>query len=291
MNDKPKAYKFKIVLILLGIFLPIYFYLRTLPVLVNTPSLFEGKEFRIAHRCGKAVLPENTLFACNEIFKNDLADILEMDVHLTKDNRLVVIHDDLVDRTTNGKGKVVELSYEEIKRLDAGFHFSTDGKNFPFRGIGIQILELEDFFKALPRARYYIEIKVKDPLAAEILVQLIEKYKLENRVFIGSARDFVNENLKQLSRGKISVFSGLKEAISWYFAYLFEIRGSVKPPQVLAIPNLPQIMPITENFLKAVREQNIKLHIFTINEKAEIQKFKALGLDGVMTDNPYLFSK
>ena len=183
-----------ILLLLIGIFLPTYFYLRSLPLTINDAFNFDGKEFRIAHRCGKAVLPENTLFACKEIFNHNLADILEMDVHLTKDNRLVVIHDDSVDRTTNGKGKVVELSYEEIKRLDAGFHFSTDGENFPYRGKGISILELEEFFKTLPNARYYIEVKVKDPLAAEILVQLIEKYKLENRVLIGSVRDSVNEN-------------------------------------------------------------------------------------------------
>ena len=280
-----------ILLLLIGIFLPTYFYLRSLPLTINDAFNFDGKEFRIAHRCGKAVLPENTLFACKEIFNHDLADILEMDVHLTKDNRLVVIHDDSVDRTTNGKGKVVELSYEEIKRLDAGFHFSTDGENFPFRGKGISILELEEFFKTLPNARYYIEVKVKDPLAAEILVQLIEKYKLENRVLIGSVRDSVNENLKQLSRGKITVFSGLKEVISWYFAYLLEIRGIVNPPQVLAIPNLPRMMPITENFIKAVKEQNSKLHIFTINDKEQILNLKTLGVDGVMTDNPYLFEK
>ncbi|MBP9886929.1 MAG: glycerophosphodiester phosphodiesterase [Leptospiraceae bacterium] len=280
-----------ILLLLIGIFLPTYFYLRSLPLTINDAFNFDGKEFRIAHRCGKAVLPENTLFACKEIFNHNLADILEMDVHLTKDNRLVVIHDDSVDRTTNGKGKVVELSYEEIKRLDAGFHFSTDGENFPFRGKGISILELEEFFKTLPNARYYIEVKVKDPLAAEILVQLIEKYKLENRVLIGSVRDSVNENLKQLSRGKITVFSGLKEVISWYFAYLLEIRGIVNPPQVLAIPNLPRMMPITENFIKAVKEQNSKLHIFTINDKEQILNLKTLGVDGVMTDNPYLFEK
>lgn len=280
-----------ILLLLIGIFLPTYFYLRSLPLTINDAFNFDGKEFRIAHRCGKAVLPENTLFACKEIFNHNLADILEMDVHLTKDNRLVVIHDDSVDRTTNGKGKVVELSYEEIKRLDAGFHFSTDGENFPFRGKGISILELEEFFKTLPNASYYIEVKVKDPLAAEILVQLIEKYKLENRVLIGSVRDSVNENLKQLSRGKITVFSGLKEVISWYFAYLLEIRGIVNPPQVLAIPNLPRMMPITENFIKAVKEQNSKLHIFTINDKEQILNLKTLGVDGVMTDNPYLFEK
>lgn len=81
-------------------------YSKTLPIPVANTSLFQGNEFRIAHRCGKSILPENTLYACKEIYNNNLADILEMDVHLTKDSHLVVIHDATVDRTTNGKGRV-----------------------------------------------------------------------------------------------------------------------------------------------------------------------------------------
>jgi glycerophosphoryl diester phosphodiesterase len=283
--------KWKISLVVLMVILGIYFYFRTIPIQKNdVGTVFDGKELRIAHRCGRGILPENTLFACKEIFQKNLADILEMDVHLTKDGHLVVIHDESVDRTTNGKGKVAELTYNEIKVLDAGYHFTQDGKTFPFREKGIQILELEEFFKAIPLGRYYIELKVKTPLAAQILVGLIEKHNLEDRVFIGSVYDSVNANLKKIHTPKIKIFSGLKETSTWYFLYLLGIRGIVKPPEVLAIPNIPLLMPVDKNFINAAREQNIKLHIFTINEREQIKKFQNLGIDGIMTDNPYLFS-
>jgi glycerophosphoryl diester phosphodiesterase len=282
--------RFFIFILFLG--LPIYIYLGQIPIPKNNSlTRLDKQEFRIAHRCAKSILPENTLLACKEVFHKSLADILEMDVHLTKDNHLVVIHDTTVDRTTNGKGNVSELEYAEILKLDAGYTFTEDGKSFPFRGKEVQILELEEFFKELPTAKYYIELKVKEPLAAKILVELIEKYRMQDKVYVGSVNDSVNENLKSLSNGKIPVFSGLVSTGKWYLAYLLGIRGIVKPPQIMAIPDLPRVMPITENFVRAVKEQNIKVHIFTINTREQIQRFKALGLDGVMTDNPYLFSK
>lgn len=289
MNRSKRLFAFSILLTLL---LPTYFYLRTLPIsILSAKSSLAGGEFRIAHRCGKRILPENTLFACREVFQKNLADLLEMDVHLTKDSRLVVIHDSSVDRTTNGKGKVAELNYEEIKNLDAGYTFTEDGLTFPYRGKGISILELEEFFKELPNAKYYIEIKVKDPLAAELFIGLINKYQMQERVYIGSVRDEVNENLRKLSNHKIPVFSGLIHSSKWYLAYLLGIRGIVNPPEVLAIPDMPRMLPVTADFMKAVRQQNMKLHIFTINDKERIRRFKAIGLDGVMTDNPYLFSE
>lgn len=285
-----KRLRFFILIFFLG--LPIYIYLSQIPIPKNHPIAgLDREEFRIAHRCAKSILPENTLFACKQVFHKNLADILEMDVHLTKDNHLVVIHDTLVDRTTNGKGKVAELDYAEILKLDAGFTFTEDGNNFPFRGKEVQILELEEFFKELPTSKYYIELKVKEPLAAKILIELIEKYQMQDKVYIGSVNDSVNENLKSLSNGKIPVFSGLVTTGKWYLAYILGIRGVVNPPLIMAIPDLPRIMPITESFVWAVKEQNIKVHIFTINDEERIQKFKDLGLDGVMTDNPYLFLK
>lgn len=264
-------------------------YSKTLPIPVANTSLFQGNEFRIAHRCGKSILPENTLYACKEIYNNNLADILEMDVHLTKDSHLVVIHDATVDRTTNGKGKVSDFTYDEIRNLDAGYNFTIDTKTFPYRNKGIQILELEEFLKALPYANYYIELKVKDLLAAEILVKLIEKYTMQKKVFIGSVSDSVNEKIRELSQGKISVFSGIKQTTKWYLAYLLGIRGAVDPPEVMAIPDLPRILPISDKFIRATKEQGIKVHIFTVNEKEKIIQFHLLGIDGVMTDNPYLF--
>ncbi|HCR70844.1 MAG TPA: glycerophosphodiester phosphodiesterase, partial [Anaerolineae bacterium] len=78
-------------------------------------------------------------------------DVLEMDLHITKDNVLVLIHDETIDRTTNGSGEVELMTLEEIKTYDAGYDWSRDeGATFPFRGQGITISTLEEVFTAFP---------------------------------------------------------------------------------------------------------------------------------------------
>src|SRR4051812_39554777 len=84
----------------------------------------------VAHRGGSLLAPENTMAAFRPAIADWGADMIEMDVHLTKDGRVVVIHDPTVDRTTNGTGRVVDHTLDELRRLDAGYRFTTDGKTF-----------------------------------------------------------------------------------------------------------------------------------------------------------------
>ncbi len=92
--------------------------------------------------------PENTLFALQEAEKIG-ADLSEIDIHMSKDGVLVAIHDETVDRTTNDKGLVQDLTLAELKKLDAGYHWTNDeGRTFPFRGQGIKIPSLNEIFSA-----------------------------------------------------------------------------------------------------------------------------------------------
>ena len=107
----------------------------------------------IAHRGGAEIAPENTL----EGFREGLrvgAGVLELDVHTTADGHVVVIHDDTVDRTTDGTGAVREMSFAEIRRLDAGYRFTPDGgETFPYRGQGIKTPRLGRSTTSSPRYR------------------------------------------------------------------------------------------------------------------------------------------
>lgn len=103
-----------------------------------------------AHRGGGGLIPENTLEAFVYSARMGV-DVLELDVHATKDGALVVLHDASVDRTTDGRGRVNELTLDEIKKLDAGYLFSADGnQTFPFRGRGVTVPTLSEIFDALP---------------------------------------------------------------------------------------------------------------------------------------------
>src|SRR5438105_15395633 len=93
----------------------------------------------VAHRGGSLLHPENTMLAFRSAIDDWAADMIELDVHLTADGKVVVIHDPMLERTTNGRGRVAEHALAQLKALDAGYNFSTDARTFPFRGKGDQI--------------------------------------------------------------------------------------------------------------------------------------------------------
>jgi glycerophosphoryl diester phosphodiesterase len=104
----------------------------------------------IAHQGGDGVWTGDTMYAFEHAVETG-ADVLEMDAHITKDSQIVLIHDEKVDRTTDGTGLVEDLTLSELKQLDAAFKWSNDeGKTFPYRGQGIQVPTLEELFQKFP---------------------------------------------------------------------------------------------------------------------------------------------
>ena len=132
----------------------------------ETRAIFkrENSHFLVfAHRGGGGLYPENTLEAFRYSAKIGV-DVLELDVHSTSDGALVVMHDGSVDRTTDGSGKISEMTLEAVKKLDAGYKFSSDnGLSFPFRGKGITIPTLQEIFDALPEMTFNVEPKQAEP--------------------------------------------------------------------------------------------------------------------------------
>ena len=128
------------------------------------PRSGDHKHLVLAHQGGEGEWPSNTLFA----FQNAAdagADVLDTDMHMTKDGVLVFMHDETFDRTTDGHGAIRDLTLAEIKHLDAAYSFSTDdGQTFPYRGQGITVPTLEELFQAYPDKRFGIEIKQTDPI-------------------------------------------------------------------------------------------------------------------------------
>ena len=128
----------------------------------------------ISHRGGAALYPENTLYAFERAMKLHRTDMLELDVHASSDGEIVVAHDATLERCTNGAGPLSALTFSELSRLDAAFHFLPVGESgTPLRGKGITLPSLREVLTASGSLRLNIEIKSEG--AIDPFVALVKK--------------------------------------------------------------------------------------------------------------------
>ena len=241
----------------------------------------------IAHRGGIGMGPENTMPAFEQSARLG-ADVLEMDIRCTKDGVLVVIHDRTVDRTTNGTGRVLDYTLEELEKLDAGYRWTMDdGKTYPYRGQGITIPVFKDVLNAFPDKRLNIEIKQAEPSIVEPLIRLIQDAGRADRVLIAS---FMAETIKEIR----SMYPIVATAATAGDALLFWIMNSTRlgsayhpAANAFQVPESIRGIPIvTENFVQGAHRHNMDVHVWTINESDEMKRLLDAGVDGIMTDYP-----
>jgi len=243
----------------------------------------------IAHQGGDGLWPGETLFA----FQNVAAlgvDVLEMDLHITKDNVLVLIHDETVDRTTNGNGSVEQMTLAEIKTLDAGYDWSPDGgATFPFRGQGLTIPTLEEIFQAFPGYRMTIEIKKTERSMAQPFCALIRQYNQQNRVLVASFHD---ERMAEFRAAcpEIATSSARQETTTFVLLSKVFLGGLVSPAyHSLQVPEKSSgITVMTAQFVRAAHARNLKVEPWTIDDPAQMRQYIAWGVDGLITDRPDL---
>lgn len=245
-----------------------------------------------AHRGGAQEAPENTMEAFEKAAANGI-DILELDVRMTRDGRLVVIHDSEIDRTTDGKGPVSGFSLSELQRFDAGHKFTKNGgKEFPFRGKGIKIPTLAEVLDKFRDRGINIEIKEADPGATGKLCALITESQRRDTVIVASADSAVLARFRTECDG-VATSAGFGETLWFLFLYKtgFSNRFNAEM-QALQVPErLFGTDVATKDFIAAARERNLKIHIWTANKKSDIKRLLDAGVDGVMTDRPSLIQE
>lgn len=241
----------------------------------------------IAHRGGAGISPENTLFAFKRAVELGV-DVLELDVRATLDGELIVIHDAKIDRTTDGSGFVAGMTFEEIRKLDAGFHWTKDGgKTFPFRGQNIKIPTLREVFEAFPDTKINIEPKYDTPSPVAPLCSLINEFNRADKVIVGSFRNEVLEDFRQNCPG-VATSASPSEASFFLAGYKIGLSESYSPQmQVLQIPKrIGSLQIVTEDYIRAAKERNLDVHVWTINEIEDMKSLIELKADGIMTDYP-----
>lgn len=243
----------------------------------------------IAHRGGAEEWPENTMFAFEKARALG-SDAIETDIHETKDGVIVIIHDNLLERTTNGKGSVNDYTWEELQKLDAAYNFSLDGnKTFPYRGRGIKIPSLEEALTKFPNVKWSIEIKEEGKVNEEKLINLVKKLGLLDKVVFACFGEKILDEVRKIEPIAASGFSELEIKRLMYY-YYFKLLPFYKPAgDVLQVPpahNTTQI--VSQKWLQAMHNKGLKIHVWTINEEEEMKQMIAMGVDGIITDKPTL---
>ncbi|HWQ45416.1 MAG TPA: glycerophosphodiester phosphodiesterase [Longilinea sp.] len=250
------------------------------------------RTLNIAHRGGGGLWPQNTMFAYQHAVELG-ADVLEMDIHTSSDGVLVVIHDDVVDERTNGRGPIHTLTLKELKALDAGYTWTADhGKTFPFRGQGITIPTLEEVFVAYPQMHLNIDMKQVDPPLVDKLEYLISKYHMEDKVL---AAAFQTENVNSFRRLKPEMVTAAcqSETIKFLLKLSFGAWRSYKPAgRVFQIPEQNGIIRVlTPQFVKAAHALGMRVDVWTVDKEEDMRRMIKMGVDGLISDRPDIVKK
>ena len=246
-----------------------------------------GRLLAIAHRGGAGLWPENTLYAFERAAALGV-DVIETDVRATADGELVLFHDEGVERTTGGAGRVGSLTLAELKGLDAAYRFSPDGgRSFPLRGSGVAVPTLREVFAALPRMRFNIEPKQAAPAITAPLCRLIREYGMADRVLVAS---FSAATLGEFRREcpEVATSAAAGEVASFLTLHGAGLAASYGPAmQALQVPeHAGGVRVLTRDFVEAAHGRNLRVHAWTVNAEGDMRRLAELGVDGIMTDYP-----
>ena len=250
--------------------------------------LDEGWPTNFAHRGASLRAPENTLEAFRLAAESG-AGGLELDIHMTCDGRIVVLHDDSVDRTTEGTGVVRDMSLREAQDLDAGYRFTPDGgATYPYRGRRVRVPELGEVFRGFPHLRVNIEIKEAQPGVEATLLKIVTDAGAEDRVLVASETLAVLNRFRELSGGRISTGASRREIEDFYRLSELRREGSLLPSyDALQVPLRYQGREVvTPRLVEAAHKRGVRVDVWTVDDPAEMERLLDLGVDVVMTNRP-----
>ena len=219
---------------------------------------------------------------------------LELDVHMTSDGYLVVIHDASVDRTTDGSGLVRDITLHEMRSLDAGYRFTPDdGATYPYRGRGVRVPRLGEVLREFPEHRVNIDIKEARPCIEAALLKVVSDAGAGDRILVVSEALEVVERFRKLSGGGISTGASQREIEEFYRSSEMHREDSLRPLyDALQVPVEYQGREVvTPRFVEAAHNRNVRVDVWTIDDEDEMRRLLDLGVDVVMTNRPEVLAE
>jgi glycerophosphoryl diester phosphodiesterase len=244
----------------------------------------------IAHRGGNGEWPGETMGAYENAMRLGV-DVLEMDVYLTSDDQLVLMHDKRVEDTTDGEGHVWDFRLEEIQKLNAGFNWVAPDGTFryhqpllkfdePLRS-QLRVPSLVEVFNAFPQMRMIVEMKPARKSPAAKLWDLIKNSGMTANVQVASFSDKYIDEFRDLSGGAVATSTSAEE----FAELLFGLHGFEKHPVRPVVVDAPHWL-LNEHQLARLRQQGYQVEAWTVNKIEDMDRMIALGVDGIITDYP-----
>jgi glycerophosphoryl diester phosphodiesterase len=251
-------------------------------------TFLAGAPVLVAHRGGAKLAPENTIAAFEAAVREWGADMLEMDVRLTSDGRVAVIHDATVDRTTNGSGCVSDFTLEQLQELDAGHEFTDLEGRHSFRGAGTRIPALEEVFEACPGV--WLNVEAKEAEVAGPLADLIREYGQEHRVLIAAEHE--RNRVDALGYPGPRGASRRHCMLFWLLHRLPGGRRYTPPVDALQVPEVWKgVRIVTSRFVDEAHRRNIPVHVWTVDDPDDMRRLLSLGVDAIQSDRPDLLAE
>ncbi len=252
-----------------------------------------GWPVNLAHRGASALAPENTLEAFRTAVEAG-AGGLELDVHLTMDGQVVVIHDETVDRTTGGTGAVSDMTLEELRALDAGHNFSPECvSGHPYRGLGLRISTLDEVLRAFPVVVVNIDMKADRPGVEVAVLGVLREADAGGRALVVSSRRAAVGRFRRISGGSVSTGASRWETGVFYVLSRLRLERLLRPAyDALQVPIRHRgVQLVSRRFLEAAHASGVRVDVWTINEADEMHRLLELGVDVIMTDRPGLLAE
>ena len=242
----------------------------------------------VAHRGASGYAPEHTMPAYEMGHKKFKADYIEIDLQMTKDGQLIAMHDETVDRTTDGTGAVKDKTLEEIKKLDAGSWFNEVNPSLARKEYaGLKVPTLEEIFSTYGKhANYYIETKSPEvyPGMEEKLLNTLKAYDLSSdRVKPGQV---LIQSFSEASLQKVKAMDPNVPLIQLMEANEVKALTNDRLTAIrqYAVGVGPSFKALTRENISAIRAHDLLLHPYTVNEKADMVRMLDNGVTGVFTN-------
>jgi len=268
----------------------------------------ERRVISYAHQGGAREAPSSTLFAVRQALENG-ATAIELDVHATSDGHLVVCHDPTLERTTNGSGAIAEHTLAEVQALDNAYWFVpgedvVEGRpeaDYPLRGRApddpeLRVASLAEVMEAFPGVVLNLDIKLTAPDVEPyegLLAQLLATYERSDDVIVASFLDRATDAFAKASSA-VAISMGTLATAEFYRC----VQAGEPPAEgtsryvALQVPaSYGEMTVVDERFVEGAHDAGLAVHVWTINDSAEMARLIQLGVDGIITDEPSVLNQ